>query len=108
MAAPRNLFADLPERLESEQFEELLAADGVRIERIVSLGQATPKGEWLAQDKGEWVLVLWGAAALLFEGEPEPVRLGPGDALHIPAGTRHRIEWTDPKTATVWLAVHYG
>ena len=108
MVTPKNLFADLPQPLDGEPFDELLAAPGVRIERIVSLGQATPRGQWLAQDEGEWVIVLWGAAALRFEREAEPVRLGPGDHLHIPAGTRHRVEWTDPKSATVWLAVHHG
>ena len=108
MPAPKNLFAGLPERLEAERFDEVLAAPGLRIERIVSLGQTTPKGQWLVQDQGEWVIVLWGAATLLFEGEAEPVRLGAGDHLHIPAGTRHRVEWTDPNRVTVWLAVHHG
>lgn len=108
MPAPKNLFADLPQRLDAEQFDALLAAPGLRVERIVSTGQATPKGQWLAQDQGEWVIVLWGAASLLFDGEVEPVRLGAGDYLHIPAGTRHRVEWTDPKVTTVWLAVHHG
>ena len=38
-----NLFADLPRStLENEQFCELLARPGLRIERIVSTGQAAP------------------------------------------------------------------
>jgi cupin 2 domain-containing protein len=32
----------------------------------------------------------------------------PGDHVHIPAHRRHRVEWTDPAQATVWLAVHHG
>ena len=34
----------MPERLPDEQLTELLAAPGLRIERIVSTGQASPPG----------------------------------------------------------------
>ena len=30
-----------------------------------------------------------------------------GDFVHLPAHTRHRVEWTDPAVPTVWLAVYY-
>jgi cupin 2 domain-containing protein len=30
-----------------------------------------------------------------------------GDFVDLPAHTRHRVEWTDPAAATVWLAVFY-
>jgi cupin 2 domain-containing protein len=53
------------------------------------------------------VLVLAGAAGLVFEGEAEPRVLRPGDYLLIPAHRRHRVAWTDPEQPTVWLAVHY-
>ena len=33
--------------------------------------------------------------------------MGPGDWVNIPARVRHRVEWTDPKQKTVWLAVFY-
>ena len=32
----------------------------------------------------------------------------PGDHVHIPAHTRHRVEWTDGREPTVWLAIHYA
>jgi cupin 2 domain-containing protein len=32
--------------------------------------------------------------------------LEPGDYLHIAAGRRHRVAWTDPGGPTVWLAIH--
>ena len=88
--------------------EELLSRDGVRIERIVSLGQASPPGFWYDQAQGEWVLLLSGAALLRFADEAEPRRLRPGDILDIAPNRRHRVEWTDPAQPTVWLAVHYG
>lgn len=77
-----------------------------KVERIISNGQATPEGVWYDQDKDEWVLLLQGSAGVLLEGEEEPVILYPGDYLMLPAHCRHRVEWTDKNTQTVWLAVH--
>jgi cupin 2 domain-containing protein len=51
--------------------------------------------------------VLAGSAGLLLDGEEAPRRLAPGDHVHIPAHRRHRVEWTDARAPTVWLAVHY-
>lgn len=104
---PRNLFADIPRRLAAEEVATLLSSPAVRIERIVSRGQASPPGFWYDQPQAEWVIVLAGRAALRFEEDDAPTRLGPGDWLHIPAHRRHRVEWTDPAQATVWLAVHH-
>jgi cupin 2 domain-containing protein len=104
-----NLFAGLPRStLELEQFSELFARPGLRIERIVSTGQASPQGFWYDQPEGEWVLLLQGAALLRFADEPEARKLGPGDYLDIPPGRRHRVEWTQAEPATVWLAMHYA
>ncbi|MCU0972611.1 MAG: cupin domain-containing protein [Burkholderiales bacterium] len=104
-----NLLADLPaQRSHPEAFYEILVRPGVRIERIVSFGQASPAGFWYDQPQGEWVMLLAGAARLRFEDEPSARTLGPGDHVHIPPHCRHRVEWTDPARPTVWLAVHYG
>lgn len=104
----RNLAADLPARVPNEIFEPLLAGREFRLERIISTGQATPEGTWFDQDQDEWVLLLAGAARLKFEGDAYDVALKPGDALLIPAHRRHRVEWTEAKPATVWLALHFG
>ena len=104
-----NIFAGLPQGpLPDEQVVELLAAPSLRIERIVSTGQASPPGFWYDQDRAEWVLVLAGSAGLLFEGEGAPRVLRRGDHVLIPARVRHRVAWTDPERPTIWLAVHYG
>lgn len=92
----------------AEQLTELLAAPNLRIERIVSTGQATPEGEWLDQAEAEWVILLRGAARLHFEGETRARLLKPGDYVAIPAHCRHRVDWTTPREATVWLALHYA
>jgi cupin 2 domain-containing protein len=103
-----NLFADLPDADAGEVVEALLTRPGLRIERIVSHGGASPPGFWYDQAEGEWVVVLAGAARLRFEDEAEPRLLQPGDWLDIAAHRRHRVEWTEPDRPTVWLAVFYG
>jgi len=102
-----NVFADIPAALPAELFTPLLDAPNVRIERIVSLGHASPPGFWYDQPQAEWVIVLLGAAAILFEGEASPRTLRRGDYLHIPAHAKHRVAWTEADAPTVWLAVHH-
>jgi cupin 2 domain-containing protein len=92
----------------AEVFEPLVQAAGLRLERIISTGQTTPSGEWLVQDWDEWVLLLAGAARLLIEGDEAPRELRPDDWINIPAGVRHRVEWTSKDPPTVWLALHYN
>lgn len=106
---PTNIFADLPRStLPEEQFSELLSRPGLRIERIVSTGQASPPDFWYDQAQAEWVLLLQGQAELRFEDTPQPVPLAVGDFVEIAAHRRHRVEWTDPGQTTVWLAIHYA
>lgn len=105
--AVANLFADIPDCLADEQVIGLVSGPGIRIERIVSTGQASPPGFWYDQDREEWVMLLAGSAAVAFAGEPEPRRLAPGSYLHIPAHVRHRVEWTSASPPAVWLAVHW-
>ncbi|HEX6441751.1 MAG TPA: cupin domain-containing protein [Stellaceae bacterium] len=102
-----NLLRDLPDARGDEVLDTILAAPGVRIERIVSHGQASPRGFWYDQREAEWVLLLAGAARLRFEDEPGSRLLGPGDCVHIAAHRRHRVDWTDPDRPTVWLAVFH-
>ena len=102
-----NLFADLPSELPEEITEILAEANSIRIERIISHGHSSPKDFWYDQDENEWVAVLKGRAKLLFESEDDPMEMGPGDFVTIPAHTRHRVEWTTPGETTVWLAVFY-
>ena len=102
----RNILADLPDSPD-EIFETLLAQPGIKIERIISSGQATPQGEWYDQEEDEWVLLVCGSAGIMIAGETSPRRLEAGDFLLLPAGCRHRVEWTDPEVKSVWLAVHF-
>lgn len=103
----RNLFADIPAELPRELVEILADSPAVTIERIVSRGHASPDNFWYDQDKNEFVILLSGRAEILFQDAPEATLLAAGDYLYIPARCRHRVQWTDPKQETVWLAVHY-
>lgn len=103
----QNLFHPLPPDLSEEVTESLVQADSVRIERIVSHGHYLPDGFWYDQPEHEWVVVLTGAARVRFEDEETPLEMKPGDTVNIPARRRHRVDWTTPDEATVWLAIHY-
>jgi cupin 2 domain-containing protein len=108
MTSLRNLFDDIPRVLAAERIDVLLDTAAVRLERIVSVGHATPAGEWYDQARDEWVVVLRGRARVRIEGEAEDRALGVGDHLLLRAHVRHRVEWTDPTEPTVWLAVFFG
>lgn len=105
-ASTGNLLTETPAALEGEVFEPILSRPGVRMERIVSFGQATPPAKWYDQESDEWVLLLSGSAGLLIEGEQAVRELTPGDYLLLPAHCRHRVEWTEQGQETVWLAIH--
>jgi phosphatidylserine/phosphatidylglycerophosphate/cardiolipin synthase-like enzyme len=45
---------------------------------------------------------------LRFADEDADRELRPGDWLDIAPHRRHRVAWTAPGEATVWLAVHYA
>ena len=103
-----NLITDLPDPLGAERFDDLLVRPGVRVERIVSTGQASPPGFWYDQAWTEWVLLLAGSARLRLESADQAHLLRPGDHLLIPPHARHRVDWTSPDEPTVWLAIHLG
>ena len=54
---PQNIFVDIPQDKDREMIEELVQGRDLRIERIVSRGQASPPGFWYDQEEDEWVLV---------------------------------------------------
>ncbi len=89
-----------------ELLDALATGHGCRVERIVSMGQTTPAGQWYDQDGDEWVTLLQGEARLLWEDGGESA-LSPGDWLLIPAHVRHRVVYTSAEPPCVWVAVHF-
>lgn len=102
-----NIYSDIPKELPKELFEKIIQNGSFELERIISKGHKTPKGKWYDQNKEEWVIVLKGSAGISIDGEAGTVVLEPGDYIHLPAHLKHRVEWTDPTTETVWLALYY-
>lgn len=94
-----NLLTALPpcDPASAERVDELLSRPGIRVERIVSSGQASPPGFWYDQAEGEWIMLLSGAAALRFEHERHTRLLAPGDCLDIPRTTA--TAWNGPRPA---------
>jgi cupin 2 domain-containing protein len=92
---------------EGEQVDALVEQGGVSIERIVSMGHASPPGFWYDSPRAEFVVLLSGAATLEFEGEAKPLSMKPGDHVLIEAHCRHRVAWTSDREPSLWLAVYY-
>jgi cupin 2 domain-containing protein len=101
-----NLLAAWAHGGDAELVEVLAQGAGVRIERIVSTGQASPTGFWYDQADDEFVVLIAGAAVLRFEKDDRRLELAPGDWIEIPAPGRHRVECTQADPPTVWLTVH--
>ena len=102
-----NVFDEIPVALRAEWVERIAGKRGVRIERIVSRGHASPDGFWYDQAETEWVLLLQGSARIRFEEEDTVVEMRAGDHLVVPSRARHRVDWTTPDEETIWLAVFY-
>jgi cupin 2 domain-containing protein len=102
-----NLLDSLPPAGPDETLETLLTRGDVRIERIVSAGQASPAGFWYDQDETEVVVLMAGAATLRFEADDSLMHLVPGSLVEIPPHCRHRVEATQAEPPTVWLTMFF-
>jgi len=101
-----NIHSKIPSAKDREIFQTLAQNKKLKIERIVSQGQATEEGKWLKESHAEWAIILKGAAKLRFRKDNRLIKLKTGDYIFIPKNTPHRIEWTPPREKTIWLAVH--
>lgn len=100
-----NIFK-LPDNLPVDELSEAILPDrGILIERIVSSGQCSPPDFWYLQERDEWVVILQGEAKILWD-QGGLTHLNRGDWLLIPAGIKHRVEYTSSDPPCIWLAVH--
>lgn len=104
MTSPSNLLRLPAELPAAEVCELLLQRPGIRVERILSTGQASPPGFWYDQTEDEWVAVLQGEGVLQWE-DGRLTELRSGDWLLIPARQKHRVERTSVDPPCIWLAV---
>lgn len=100
-----NLFDSRPTGERDELFIPLVETPALRLEHIVSHGQATPSDEWYDQPRPEWVVLVRGRATLRFEGG-DVLKLEAGDHLLIPARSRHRVDSCSRNA--IWLALHFS
>lgn len=101
-----NIFSEIPASIPEEIFEDIIATESVRVERILSHGQSSPATGWYDQTENEWVIVLKGQGVIEFN-DGRMVTLDEGDYININAGEKHRVVSTSSQVATVWLAVFY-
>lgn len=101
----KNIFESINLDKNSEEFIEIFKSDDIKIERIVSNGQTSPKDFWYDQKENEFVLVLDGFAIIEFEdGE---IELKKGEFFNIKSHKKHRVKYTSLEEPTVWLAIFY-
>jgi len=100
-----NIFAQIPAKIKEELFEDIIATNDIRIERIVSDGHTSPKSGWYESKQNEWVIILQGEAILEFEALH--VELQVGDYFNIKSGTKHKVSYTSADEQTIWLAIYY-
>jgi len=101
-----NIFSNIPSKLPSEIFEDIIITDNLRVERIVSKGQTSPDTGWYDQNENEWVIVLSGYGVIEYING-EKITLKQGDYLNIKSHEKHRVIETSSDEATVWLAIFY-
>lgn len=88
-----------------ESFFQLFKNENCLVEKIVSAGQSTGKGEWLEGDREEFVILLQGESELKFLNG-EILKMKAGDYLLIPRNTKHRVNYTSSEPKCIWLAIH--
>jgi cupin 2 domain-containing protein len=94
------------EKKNFEIFEALAESDHALVERIISSGQKTPDGQWLQQDRNEWVMLLKGNARISF-ADGYDFELNCGDHLFIPRDKKHRVTYTSADPECIWIAFHF-
>ena len=85
-----------------------MSCNNLKIERIISKGHCSPDDFWYDEPLNEFVLVVKGCGVIKLKKNGKEIRLEPGDYYNIPAHEKHRVEWTDENTETIWLAVYYS
>lgn len=99
-----NIFDFSDVGLPNEICETICTGEKIRIERIVSIGQASPPDFWYDQNDDEWVILLQGTAKIKFFDD-KCVSLKAGDYILIPANRKHRVEKTSTNPACIWLCI---
>lgn len=96
-----NIFENIFLNGDEEEVKTISKFKNVRIERIISTGQASG---WYDQDEDEWVCLVKGKAQLEFK-DSEPIDLKEGDTLFLKAHRLHRVSYTSKNPECIWICV---
>ena len=96
-----NFLDNISKDSNDEIFETVISNDKVKIERIISYGQTTPKDYWYDQDEDEFVLILKGSAKIQYD-DGTIYTLNINDSLYIPVHQKHQVIYTS--NPTIWIA----
>lgn len=100
-----NIFDEIPVDKNEEKFFEIFKNEKIRVEKIVSNGQKSPKDFWYKEELNEYILLLEGFAIVEFEDCE--IELKKGDCLNIKSMQKHRVKFTSLDEPTIWFAVFY-
>lgn len=116
-----NIF-DLKDLSEKEEVVKILTEnENVKIEKIISTGQAT---DWQESDKNEFVILIQGEAEIeYFENKNfekneniienqrntnnKKLQLAKGDTILINKGERHRVSYTSKNPCCIWICIFF-
>ena len=90
----------------NELTDILVESENIRIEKIVSSGQISPKDFWYDQEQNEFVTLLQGEAVITYEDGN--TKLKAGDNVVITAHKKHKVDYTSIEPPCVWLCVFYS
>lgn len=99
------LLKNIPSESKDEIFETLIEKKDIKIERIISYGQTSPKDYWYDQDQDEFVLLIEGEAKIKYESG-EIIKLEKGSSLYIKAHEKHQVIYT--ANPSIWLAIFFN
>lgn len=99
-----NLYEFDKESAKKSEITDVIFEDSkIRIERIVSMGQTTPRDYVYDQNEDEFVTVIKGEAIITLVDENRDFHLYEGDTFMLYAGVRHRVSYTS--SPCIWLCV---
>ena len=97
-----NFIDYIPNDSTNEIFQTIVKNDNIKIERIISYGQTTPKDFWYNQDEDEFVYIVQGDAKIKYNNGTIHT-LNTNDSLYIKAHQKHQVVYTD--NPTIWLTI---
>ncbi|MEA3353289.1 MAG: cupin domain-containing protein [Campylobacterota bacterium] len=97
-----NFKENIPAKHDNEIFETILSNENIKMERIISYGQTTPKDQWYDQDEDEFVFLISGEAKIKYDDD-SIYHLKSGMSLYITAHQKHQVIYTS--NPTIWLTL---